>query len=159
MFQIAQIVVSIRTRDARRDVTGDPWDGRSLEWATSSPPPAYNFALLPDVHGGEAYHDMKERADRVAHLRATPDYDPIAVPLGSPTGFLVAFFAFFYGFAMIWHIWWLAMLSFVAALLCFVALAWRDHTEQEVPAEEVARRDRARRDARLHALQAEGSML
>ena len=47
LCQIAQLYVSIRTRERRLDLTGDPWNGRTLEWATSSPPPAYNFAVVP----------------------------------------------------------------------------------------------------------------
>ena len=49
--QVMQLVVSIRRREELRDATGDPWDGRTLEWATTSPPPAFNFAVLPDVRG------------------------------------------------------------------------------------------------------------
>ena len=72
--QIAQLVVSIRRREALRDVTGDPWDGRSLEWATASPPPAFNFAVLPQVDGEEAYWEIKRRAIETQQLAAEPEY-------------------------------------------------------------------------------------
>ena len=65
-----QLFHSIKTRDQRRDVTGDPWDGRTLEWLTLSPPPHYNFAVLPDVHGEEAYWTRKQTAieqDQLIH--------------------------------------------------------------------------------------------
>jgi len=147
--QIAQLVVSIRTRAARRDVTGDPWDGRSLEWATSSPPPVYNFAKLPDVSDQEPYWDIKQQAREAMQLvTPEPEYEPIEIPRNTPTGFVTAFFATVTGFALIWHIWWLVVLGLIGAYVTFVVFAWRDHTELVIPAEEVARMDRANREAR-----------
>jgi cytochrome o ubiquinol oxidase subunit 1 len=151
-FQIAQLVVSIRTREQRRDLTGDPWDGRSLEWVTPSPPPAFNFAVLPDVQGHEAYWGIKQRAIETQHLADEPDYRPIELPRNSPTGFVTAFFATITGFSLIWHIWWLVVLGLIGAFATFVVFAWRDVPEYEVPAGEVARIDRARRAARAAAL-------
>ncbi len=146
--QITQLVVSIRNRDALRDETGDPWDGRSLEWSTASPPPEFNFAVLPDVHGEEPYWSIKQRAMESQSLAEEPDYQPIHMPRNSPTGFITAFFATFTGFALIWHIWWLVALSLVGAYVTFVVFAWRDEPEFEISAEEVARIDRARRRTR-----------
>ena len=151
-FQIAQLVVSIRTREQRRDLTGDPWDGRSLERVTPSPPPAFNFAVLPDVQGHEAYWGIKQRAIETQHLAEEPDYRPIELPRNSPTGFVTAFFATITGFSLIWHIWWLVVLGLIGAFATFVVFAWRDVPEYEVPAGEVARIDRARRAARAAAL-------
>src|ERR1700755_1804132 len=91
--QIMQLVVSIRRREELRDVTGDPWDGRSLEWATASPPPVFNFAVMPDVIGEDAYWAMKRRARQAAQLSAEPLYRPIHMPRNSPVGFVTAFFA------------------------------------------------------------------
>jgi cytochrome o ubiquinol oxidase subunit 1 len=139
--QIAQLVVSIRRRESLRDVTGDPWDGRSLEWSTASPPPEFNFAVLPDVHGEDAYWNMKQRA--LDEAAAEPAYEAIEMPRNSPTGFVCAFFATVMGFALIWHIWWLAIAGLLGAWATFVVFAWRDHTEREIPADEVARIDRA----------------
>jgi cytochrome o ubiquinol oxidase subunit I len=157
MFQIAQLVVSIRHREELRDHTGDPWDGRSLEWATASPPPAFNFAILPDVSGGDAYWAMKARAKEQAK-QEEPDYKPIELPRNSPTGFVCAFFATFMGFAMIWHIWWMVIAGFVGAFATFVAFAWRDHDEYEIPADEVARIDRANLAERRHLVSAAESV-
>jgi cytochrome o ubiquinol oxidase subunit 1 len=145
--QVIQLFVSIRRRDALRDTTGDPWDGRSLEWATPSPPPAFNFATVPEVHGEEAYWSIKQRAIEEQRLGDEPHYEAIEMPKNSPTGVVTAFFATFIGFALIWHIWWMAILGFVGAYATFVVFAWRDVTEYEIPAEEVARIDRARRAA------------
>jgi len=154
LAQIAQIVVSVRTRERRRDLTGDPWDGRNLEWITSSPPPSYNFAVLPNVTDQEPYWDMKARAREIGQLtRPEPQYEPIPMPRNSPTGFVTAFFAVVTGFALIWHIWWLVLLGLVGAYATFVVFAWRDHDEVLIPAEEVARLDRANRAARTARLQ------
>jgi cytochrome o ubiquinol oxidase subunit I len=146
--QVMQVVVSIRRREELRDATGDPWDGRSLEWATTSPPPAFNFAVLPNVSGAEAYWNMKQRAIEAQRLSPEPRYEPIEMPRNSPTGFITAFFSTLTGFALIWHIWWLVGVGIAAAYAVFVWFAWRDHVEYAIPAEEVARYDRERRRAR-----------
>jgi cytochrome o ubiquinol oxidase subunit 1 len=153
--QIVQLVVSIRDRESLRDLTGDPWDGRSLEWATSSPPPVFNFAVMPDVSGEDAYWSIKRRAKEEAK---EPDYKPIEMPRNSPTGFVCAFFATFVGFAMIWHIWWMVILGLIGAYATFVVFAWRDHDEYEIPADEVARIDRANRAARHDLVTAAGDL-
>jgi cytochrome o ubiquinol oxidase subunit 1 len=146
--QVTQFVVSIRQREALRDATGDPWNGRSLEWATASPPPAFNYAVLPNVQGEEPYWQIKRRAIETQQLVAEPDYKPIEMPKNSPTGFISAFFATMTGFALIWHIWWMVGVGIIAAYAVFVWFAWRDIEEYEIPGEEVARADRARRRAR-----------
>jgi len=155
--QIMQLVVSIRRREELRDVTGDPWDGRSLEWATASPPPVFNFAFMPHVTSEDPYWAMKRRA-QVEGDAKEPDYQPIEMPRNSPTGFVCAFFASVTGFALIWHIWWMAIVALIGAYATFVVFAWRDHDEYEIPAEEVARLDRANREARRELVTAAGSV-
>ncbi len=147
--QVLQLFLSIRDREQLRDLTGDPWDGRSLEWATSSPPPVFNFAVLPDVRGEDAYWMIKEHA-RQEQLRekAPPQYRDVEMPRNSPTGFVCAFFATVMGFALIWHIWWMVGLGAVGAFATFVVFAWRDHDEYVIPAADVARIDRANIEAR-----------
>jgi cytochrome o ubiquinol oxidase subunit I len=147
-LQIAQLVVSIRQRVQLRDTTGDPWDGRSLEWATASPPPAFNFAVLPDVSGEDAYWGMKSKAAEQAKDDRRTKYEAIHIPRNSPTGFVCAFFAAFMGFALIWHIWWMLALGAIGAYATFVVFAWRDVDEDTIPASEVARIDRCNQTAR-----------
>jgi cytochrome o ubiquinol oxidase subunit 1 len=151
VFQIAQLVVSIRQRAQLRDETGDPWDGRSLEWATASPPPAFNFAFLPVVSGEDAYWEFKKRAARQKRSDEEPKYEAIEIPRNSPTGFVCAFFATIMGFALIWHIWWMVATGAIGAFATFVVFAWRDHDEDTIPADEVARIDRSNR-AQRHAI-------
>src|SRR5262249_55615956 len=99
VLQGTQLVLSLRARHERTHPTGDPGDGRTLEWATPSPPPLFNFAIVPNVTGQEPYWGMKEKAREIAQLSPEPAYAPIEVPRNSPTGFATAFFAFFGGFA------------------------------------------------------------
>jgi cytochrome o ubiquinol oxidase subunit 1 len=153
--QIIQLVVSIRNRAVLRDVTGDPWDGRTLEWATASPPPSFNFAVMPNVKGEEPYWGMKQRAREAHLLAAEPSYEPISVPRNTATGVVTAFFAVFLGFAMIWRIYWLAGIGFAGIYAAFVVFAWRNRSEKEISAAEVARLDRDNRTLRASAL-AEG---
>ena len=141
--QAIQLWVSIRERKALADTTGDPWNGRSLEWSTASPPPAFNFAVEPTVHGADAFWAMKHpSADAPAPTPAAPRYETIVMPRNTPAGFVTAFFATAFGFAMIWQIWWLAALAFVGAFATFVVFAWRDRIDEVIPADEVARLDR-----------------
>jgi cytochrome o ubiquinol oxidase subunit 1 len=140
LCQIAQLYVSIRTRESRHDLTGDPWDGRTLEWATSSPPPTYNFAVLPRVETIDAFSEMKRRGLGPVE----PAYETIKMPRNSPTGFITAFFAVITGFALIWHIWWVVILGLLAAAVTILISGWSDDREREIPATEVAQMERAR---------------
>jgi cytochrome o ubiquinol oxidase subunit 1 len=132
---LVQLVVSIRTRAQHRDLTGDPWNGRTLEWSTASPPPSYNFAVLPQVDSLDAFWHSK-RAGRAA---APAKYAAILVPRNSPTGFITAAFAVVTGFALVWHIVWMALLGLACALVTLVAFGWNDRGEAEISAAELAR--------------------
>jgi len=148
VLQVTQLVVSIRRRESLRDVTGDPWNGRTLEWSTASPPPSFNYAVLPNVEGDEAYWGMKRHA---READPEPQYTDIEMPRNSSTGFICAFFSTVMGFALIWHIWWLVGVAFVGAYAVFVMLAWRDRHEDVIPADVAARLDQANRAARRAA--------
>ncbi|HEY6630716.1 MAG TPA: cytochrome o ubiquinol oxidase subunit I [Rhizobiaceae bacterium] len=150
-LQVAQLAVSIRRRAELRDETGDPWNGRSLEWATSSPPPIFNFATPPRVESREPYWTMKKRGTGRSGLGSATAYADIHVPRNNPTGFISAFFATVMGFALVWHIWWLVVLAALGAFATFVVFAWRDAVEDEIPAEMVAHIDGANRGPRAEA--------
>jgi len=140
LCQIVQLYVSIRTRESRRDLTGDPWNARTLEWATSSPPPAYNFAVLPSVETIDAFWEMK----RKGLAAAEPAYQAIEMPRNSPIGIVIAFFAFFVGFSLIWQIWWIAILGLLAIAITILVFGWSEDREREIPASQIARMERAR---------------
>jgi cytochrome o ubiquinol oxidase subunit 1 len=137
---IAQLVVSIRRREQHRDRTGDPWNGRTLEWSTASPPPEYNFAVLPQVESLDAFWALKQRGPVVPAAH----YESIELPSNSPNGFVTAFFAVVTGFALIWHIGWLAILGLVCAALTLVAFGWMERVEKEVSGEQLAAAERTR---------------
>ena len=113
--QVVQIAYSIWKRNELRDVTGDPWDARTLEWATSSPPPFYNFAVVPEIGNHDAFWDAKQRG--LGHPRPKT-YEPIHMPRNTPTGFLIGIVSVGLGFGLVWHIWWMAG----GALLVMIAL-------------------------------------
>jgi len=142
--QVVQLVVSIRDRERNRDVTGDPWNGRTLEWSTASPPPAWNYAVLPQVTERDAFWYSKQRARaRQDRLAQAAKYRSVEVPTNSATGFINAFVAVLIGFAMIWHIWWMAALGALGALATVLAFAFREADEVEIKAEQMAEFDRA----------------
>ncbi len=130
---VIQIAVSIKNRDKLRDTTGDPWDGRTLEWATSSPPPNYNFAFSPVVHDLDAWFDMKDRGAQ----RPTKGFQPIHMPRNTGMGVILSGLAMVMGFAMVWYIWWLAIVSFVALVVLSIAHTFNYDRDYYIPADVV----------------------
>ena len=139
---LVQIAVSIKNRKQLRDVTGDPWDGRTLEWATSSPPPDYNFAFTPIVYDNDAWSDMKTR-DCTRPL-VEKDFLPIHMPKNTGTGVVLAFLSVVFGFAMIWYIWWLAAVSLFTLLAAAIFHTFNYKRDFYIPVETVIRTEEAR---------------
>ena len=136
LFQGIQLFVSIKNRRALSDPTGDPWDGRTLEWLTSSPPAVYNFPTIPVVADIDAFMEMKEKG--VSFLR--PDhYSDIEMPKNAPHGMIIGALAFLCGFALIWYIWWLAILAALGMLGTVIARSCDDDIHEIIPAAEVER--------------------
>jgi cytochrome o ubiquinol oxidase subunit 1 len=141
--QVVQLVVSIRNREQLK-AAADPWNGRTLEWATASPPPAWNFAALPQVTGVDALWNKKQR-ERTQQTQPAKErkFEPIELPKSSAAGFVIAFFAVISGFALIWHIWWMAGVGAIGIFLTMLVFAFRDEEETEVPADQIARFEQA----------------
>jgi len=137
---LIQIFVSIRKREALTDPTGDPWDGRTLEWSTSSPPPAYNFAFTPVVRDNDAWWDMK----KAGYIRPLSGFKPIHMPSNTGTGIILAAFSVAFGFGMIWYIWWLAALSFVCLIATAIGHTFNYHRDFHIPAAEVTQTEEVR---------------
>ena len=137
---LASIVMGYRKRDQLRDATGDPWDGRTLEWSTSSPPPAYNFAFTPVVRDTDAWADMKQHGFR----RAEGGFLPIHMPKNTAAGVVLAAISLVLGFALVWHIWWLAIASSVALVIATIAHTFNYQREYNIPAADVAATEAAR---------------
>ncbi|MFM5588658.1 cytochrome o ubiquinol oxidase subunit I [Aeromonas rivipollensis] len=136
LCQLIQVVVSIRDREKNRDWTGDPWGGRTLEWATSSPPPFYNFAIEPKIKGLDAFWEAKE--DGSAY-RQPAKYAPIHMPKNSGAGVIIAAFSVVFGFAMIWHIWWMAIAGFVGMIATWIIHSFNDDVDYYVQVDEIER--------------------
>ncbi|CAM5192785.1 Cytochrome o ubiquinol oxidase subunit 1 OS=Bosea thiooxidans OX=53254 GN=ARD30_11510 PE=3 SV=1 [Bosea thiooxidans] len=137
---LIQIGVSIMRRDELRDTTGDPWNGRTLEWSTSSPPPDYNFAFTPIVHDLDAWADMKKRGYR----RPLGGFRPIHMPRNTGAGIIIAGLATTCGFALIWYIWWLAALTFVGVIATVIIHSFNYDRDFHIPTEAVLREENAR---------------
>jgi cytochrome o ubiquinol oxidase subunit I len=137
---VVQLVVSYRRRDALRDVTGDPWDGRTLEWSTASPPPAYNFAFTPVVYDNDAWTDMK----RQGYVRPLSGFEAIHMPKNTAAGFIIAALSAAMGFALVWQMWLLAVLGFVAMMAAIIVHTFNYHRDFHIPADEVVRTENQR---------------
>ena len=144
---LVQFAVSIWRRDSLRDSSGDPWNGRTLEWATSSPPPDYNFAFTPVVHSLDAWHEMKQAGVK----RPESGFRAIHMPRNTGTGVILSAICIVGGFAMIWYMWWLAALSFVGIVAYAIFHTFNYNRDFHIPASEVTETE-----ARARALAAQG---
>ncbi len=145
MVQFYQIFASIRDRDKNRDVTGDPWGARTLEWSISSPPPFYNFAKIPHISDRDEFHDMKEKGTA---YQQPEKYNKIHMPKNTWAGIVIAGLSFGFGFAMVWHIWWMAIASFAAMFVAYVVYTFTKESEHYyVPVEEVEAIENAHHEA------------
>ena len=137
---LVQIFVSIRNREQLRDLKGDPWDGRTLEWATSSPPPDYNFAFTPMVHDLDTWTDMKNRG----YTRPLEGYKSIHMPKNTGAGVILAGLSTVLGIAMIWYVWWLAAVSLLGLLVVAIGHTFNYKRDYYISAEDVVRTESAR---------------
>lgn len=132
--QVIQIYVSIRDRHLNRDLTGDPWGGRTLEWSISSPAPFYNFAVEPQVKARDEWWDQKEKG--TAYQRPAK-YEPIHMPKNTAAGVIISAFSLVFGFAMIWHIWWLAIVGFAGMIVTWIAKSFDTDVDYYVQVPEI----------------------
>ncbi|MEH6434462.1 cytochrome o ubiquinol oxidase subunit I [Massilia sp. DD77] len=136
---LLQIFFTWKDRKSLRDVTGDPWDGRTLEWATASPPPDYNFAFTPVVHDNDTFADMKKNG----YQRPLKDFVAIHMPKNTWAGFGISALSCVVGFAIIWHMWLLTAVSFVVLLAAIIIHTFNYKRDYYIPAEEVTRTEEA----------------
>ncbi len=131
-LQLFQLAYSIYKRKQYIDKTGDPWNGRTLEWSTKSPAPHYNFAVIPEVSTRDAFWEAK-------HQKQNPstDYKPFKMPKNTSMGIVIAGFSLIAGFALIWHIWWLAAIGLLGIVVSVIVRINDDNTEYTVTVEEI----------------------
>lgn len=133
-FQILQFIVSFFERKWHRDLTGDPWNARTLEWATASPVPHYNFAELTPVTDRDAFWEAKQQG---IDLHKPKKYTDIQMPKNTSIGFIIGMLALVLGFAVVWHIWWLVIVAFLAIVTAAIIRLSDDNTEYILPAADV----------------------
>lgn len=131
-FQVLQIYVSIKNREEYRDKTGDPWDGRTLEWMTSSPPPFYNFSMTPEVDSRDPFWEMKQSGKKLEK-----QYEDIHMPKNSAVGFWIGLFSFICSFGLIWWEWWLAAIGAIGIVVSIAARLYVKDVDYHLSAEEV----------------------
>lgn len=149
--QVIQLYVSFRDREALDDTTGDPWNGHTLEWATSSPPQIYNFAVIPHIDDIDAWTDMKEKGQA---YQDKANYSPIHMPKNTLAGVLMAASLTVFCFAMIWHIWWLAVVGLVGGIAIFIKRCYTSDVDYYIQPDEIARIEAAYNSSGIKELKA-----
>jgi cytochrome o ubiquinol oxidase subunit I len=138
-LQIVQIIASIMQKRRLADTTGDPWDGRTLEWATSSVPPSYNFTVIPNVTSRDAFLEMKQQG-----LSTKRSFEDIHMPRNTASGIYISGFAFLVGFGFVWHVIWIVAIGIIGIIACVVSRTFNEDTEYTIPAAEIERLEDAR---------------
>lgn len=145
LFQIAQIIVSYLQRNENLDITGDPWNGRTLEWSVPSPAPSYNFAVIPEVHSRDAWWETKisESANQQISGSVTGKYQNIQMPKNTAMGIYLSAFVLALGFAFVWHITWLIIVSLIGSIACIIIRGFDENTEHTITAVELEKMETA----------------
>lgn len=142
-LQILQLIVSIKQRNENRDTTGDPWNGRTLEWSTSSPPPIYNFAIIPEVHTKDAFWVSKHAKTSVPIKK----YEEIHMPKNTSIGLFIGVFSFLLSFGLIWYMYWLALSSVIGIIVCVIIRLTQKHVDYYILPEEVEKMESRKQSA------------
>jgi cytochrome o ubiquinol oxidase subunit 1 len=132
-FQIVQVGYSIWKREELR-VGSDPWDGRTLEWSTSTPIAEYNFAELTPINYRDDFWEQKHSP---SYKKAHTLLEPIRIPKNTSIGIFIGLAAIVLGFAIIWHIWWLALAGFVTVIVIAILATLREDTERIMGVDEI----------------------
>lgn len=146
-FQVLQFFLSFKNREKNRDLTGDPWDGRTLEWSIPSPAPFYNFARTPTVDSIDAFWEAKQKGLAKKAKAEEPPYADIHMPKNTATGFIIAMFAGAFGFAMVWHITWLIAVGLIGTIVTAIVRTFNLDTDYYIKADEVEKLEALREGA------------
>ncbi|HSX36310.1 MAG TPA: cbb3-type cytochrome c oxidase subunit I [Patescibacteria group bacterium] len=140
-LQLVQVIASVIQKRQLVDTTGDPWDGRTLEWATASPPPSYNMAVIPTITTRDPLVEFKKSGF------PEQKYEDIRVPYNTAYGIYIAGCAFATCFAFVWHINWLAVAGILGVIVCFIARTFNDKIEYTITAKEIEKLEQDREEA------------
>lgn len=153
-FQVLQLFVSFRKREQHQDITGDPWDGRTLEWSIPSPAPFYNFAITPEVDSRDAFWTEKQKRLQDKSPPEKPQYADIHMPKNTGTGFIIALFSAAFGFAMTWHIPWLIAAGLMGIVATVITRSFNFDTDYYVKAADVEKTETEYANRQAYAKQA-----
>jgi len=137
IIQLYQLYVSIKNKETYKDTTGDPWDARTLEWSTTSPPPHYNFAVVPKVSSLDEFWQMKKRGETLSK-----EYHDFLAPKNTGMGLYISGFSFLLGFGIVWHIYWLILVGLIGAIACVIIVSFDEHMEHLITAREIEEHER-----------------
>jgi cytochrome o ubiquinol oxidase subunit 1 len=137
--QALQLIVSIWQRDSTRDLSGDAWNGRTLEWSIPSPAPFYSFVKQPIVTVRDQFW-----ADKQSGEKKKIEYEDIVLPKNSGLSVVIAGFAFLFGFGMVWHMYWLSFISLLGIVATLVIRSMNEEPEYRLTARDVERLERDR---------------
>ncbi|MFC4599781.1 cbb3-type cytochrome c oxidase subunit I [Cohnella hongkongensis] len=141
LFQVWQILHSIKFME--KDTTGDPWDGRTLEWTLPSPAPVYNFATLPVVEHKDDFWEEKQRIAAGGAPRPKPPLEPIHMPRNSGIPIIMSFFFFVAGFGFVWDWLWMIVPGLAGVAVCMLVHSFNYNTDYDIPVEEIKRAEAA----------------
>lgn len=145
LCQCIMLYVSIKERDATRDLTGDAWDyGRTLEWSIPSPAPYYNFAVTPTAHDLDAFWEMKEKKLPNPNVQVQSHYEEIHMPHNTSTGLIIAVFSGVFGFGMVWDIYWMIGLGLIGVFATVIARTFNKNVDYYLQSDEIVKMEQAR---------------
>lgn len=133
-IQLFGLFWSIKNRK-KLHAGSDPWNGRTLEWSTTSPPPHYNFAIIPTVNQIDPFWASKQGEGP----KQKQELEDIEMPVNTPMGLYIGIFSLIFGFAMTWHIWWLSALSLIGIIICVIIRLSSEDEHEIIPARELQR--------------------
>lgn len=145
-LQVLQLFMALKNRKRQSDTTGDPWNGRTLEWSIPSPPPIYNFAIIPTIEERDPFWGWKHGTPRPELV-----YEDIDIPRNTPMGLYIGMLSLIVGFCLTWHIYWLALIAFIGIVVCVIIRLSGKDIHDIIPAEEVKKMEEEYRKKGFYA--------
>lgn len=137
IFQLLQLIISIIEKDKNKDYSGDIWNGRTLEWSISSPPPSYNFANIPNVIDRDHFWVIKKRK----YVKKNK-YKKIKMPKDTSKAFIISLFSLMFSFSMVWYIWWLSFLGFIGIIITYMFYIYSKNKYYYINVDEIKKNEK-----------------